>query len=66
MVAQRGSHQREGAREGGRERGREGWRDGVRINSEEAWLLTRADNTGQQLHTHLDPEATSVLLENNF
>lgn len=42
-----------------------GWRDGVRINFEEAWLLRQADNMGQQLQRHLDPEATSVSLQNN-
>lgn len=41
------------------------WRDGVRINSEEAWLLRQADNMGQQFQRHLDPEATSVPVENN-
>ncbi len=55
IVAQRGSHQCE---HGGR-------RDGVGINFEEAWLLRQADNMGQQFQRHLDPEATSVSLENN-
>lgn len=42
-----------------------GGRDGVRINFEEACLLRQADKMGQQSQRHLDPEATSVSLENN-
>lgn len=55
IVAQRESHQCEHG----------GWRDGVRINFEEACLLRQADKMGQQSQRHLDPEATSVSLENN-